>query len=60
MDGHANAMPTSSDTALLASPSNNESQARVKKAEQLKKLNRSFAIHMFIPLYGFVILAAVL
>ena len=58
--GHADAMPTSSDTALLASPSNNEAQARAKKAAQLKKLNRSFAIHMLIPLYGFIILISVL
>ena len=53
-------MPTSSETALLASPSNNEAQARAKKAAQLRKLNISFWIHMLIPLYGFIILVSVL
>jgi len=53
-------MPTSSETALLASPSNNEAQARALKAEKLKNLDRSFYIHMLIPLYGFCILIAVL
>ena len=53
-------MPTSSETALLASPSNNEAQARATKAAQLKKLNISFAFHMLIPLYGFIILISVL
>ena len=46
----------------LASPtgSNTEFQLAQTKSEKLRKLNISFALHMFIPLYGAIILVSVL
>ena len=70
MDGHKQNTPTYGGnkdplTIPLASPSaqahsNNERDMKQSKADAIKKLDRSFYLHMFIPLYGFCILVAVL
>ena len=46
----------------LSSPtgSNTEFDFAQEKANKLKKLNISLGLHMFIPLYGLIILIAVL
>ena len=50
----------SRSTGRSATGSNNESDEHRKKQEALRKLNISFAIHMLIPLYGVVIVVAVI
>jgi len=40
--------------------SNNESEEQKKMKKLMKEYNRSFALHMLIPIYGIVIVVAVL